>query len=121
MRDIWDRIGISASILCVVHCLVTPFAVVLLPFVANFFEKDTFHIIIVFIVVPVAAWALWNGYLLHKFKRVLVLGGLGVSLLLVGMLATKHGSVQSMLVMVAAGLSLASAHLFNLRACRKHI
>src|SRR5262245_36022690 len=120
MREVWDRIGISASILCVVHCLLTPFAIVLLPFFADYITRDTFHRVIVWVVIPVAVWALWNVYQLHKQIRVIFLGVFGVTLLLIGMFATEHASINEMLFMVAAGLCIASAHIFNLRACRKH-
>ena len=118
MREIWDRVGISASLLCVLHCLLTPLLVLSMPVVGEFLSHQMFHIIIMVIVVPVAVWALWNGYRLHKYVRVLWLGGAGIAILIASMYLGSHNPTIEVTGMVAAGLILASAHLFNLRACK---
>lgn len=118
MRDIWDRIGISASLLCVIHCLFTPALVILLPFAGEALAHGWFHVAIVAIVFPVAVWALWNGYLLHRQKRVLWMGGLGILLIGVALYYAYEHSNLEFVFMTIAGLLLAGAHLINLRACR---
>ncbi len=121
MRDIWDRIGISASLICVAHCLVTPLLVFSLPVAGEFLSQAWFHATIIVIVFPVAIWALLNGYREHHLKRVLWLGGVGL-LLISGAIYVGHENwLYEFSLMVAAGITLSAAHYFNLRACNiKH-
>ncbi|NJM09684.1 MAG: MerC domain-containing protein [Bdellovibrionaceae bacterium] len=118
MRQFWDRIGISASLLCVIHCLLTPSLVILLPFLGEALAHGWFHTVIVLIVFPVAVWALWNGFLLHRLKRVLWLGGIGIAFLIAALAFGRDDMRVEFALMIVAGLTLASAHLINLRACR---
>lgn len=118
MRAIWDRIGISASLLCVIHCLLTPALVIFLPFLGNFLAHGWFHTIIVLVVFPVAIWALWNGFLLHRLKRVLWLGSGGILFLASAMVVGHDNPQNEFTLMIIAGLILATAHFINLRACR---
>jgi len=118
MREVWDRIGISASMICVIHCLFTPALVITLPLLGEALAHGWFHTMIVLIVFPVAVWALWNGYLLHRLKRVLWLGALGILFLSAALVLGQEDFRTEFALMIAAGLLLASAHLINLRACR---
>ena len=118
MRAIWDKIGISASVLCLLHCLFTPVIVLFLPLVGEKISHIWFHRIIFVVVLPVAVWAIYNGYQIHKNKRVVYLGAVGISFLL-GATVVDHNDLRmEYALMIVAGISLASAHLVNLRACR---
>jgi hypothetical protein len=118
MREFWDRVGISASLLCVVHCLATPLMVLSMPVVGEFLSHDLFHVLIMIVVIPVAVWALWNGYRVHRHPRVLWLGAIGIVLLTAAMFANHQDQRIEIAGMIAAGLILASAHWINLRSCR---
>ncbi len=132
MNEFWDRIGISASLLCVIHCLFSPVLVLFLPVLGEFVSEQWFHWLIAGVVIPVAAGALWLGYRRHRNQKVLALGAIGIGLLVTGLyisyLETHSSSVRELghqnpleiVTMIAAGLTLASAHLLNLRACRVH-
>lgn len=44
--NFWDRAGISASFLCILHCLITPFLITLIPIVSateSETHKGIFH------------------------------------------------------------------------------
>lgn len=120
MNNFWDRLGISTSLICVVHCLLTPVVVLFLPLVgSNLVEHRWFHEVIVAIVVPVAIWALWNGYKIHKHPTMFVYAAFGFLFIGVSMaLGHDHDSIQTGF-MVAAGLLLSYAHYLNLRARRR--
>ncbi|HMN68309.1 MAG TPA: MerC domain-containing protein [Bdellovibrionales bacterium] len=120
MRGLWDRVGISASLLCVAHCLLTPLLVLALPFAGDFLSHDWFHVGIALVVFPVAAWALWNGYRLHRRKSVIYLGTIGLFIIALGMFIGAYSHEFEVAAMVSAGLILAAAHYQNLRACRAH-
>lgn len=119
MREVWDRIGISASLLCVLHCLATPALVLFMPILNETVSSHVFHHIIVWVVVPLAVWALLNGYRLHHQRRVLVLGLIGIALIFAAHYF-EHQHKLEVALMIVAGLVLAAAHLTNLRACRSH-
>jgi uncharacterized membrane protein YvlD (DUF360 family) len=124
MNELWDRLGISASVLCILHCLLTPVLVLAMPLVGGFLSEQWFHAIIAIIIFPVAIFALWRGFRIHRLRRTVVLGGLGLICVLFGM---THGySVgrahpeSEVVLMILGGSLLALAHYFNLRACRAH-
>ena len=124
MTEFWDRIGISASILCAIHCVLTPALVILIPFVGHFLSASWVHITIAVVIFPVAVWALWSGYRRHRHPRILIAGGVGLALMAAGMTlensdpSSRETALQTLLL-ISAGLTLAAAHWFNLRACRK--
>ncbi len=126
MTNFWDRLGISASLVCAVHCILTPFLVLAMPIAGEFLSEAWFHSIIAVIVFPVALWALWNGYKKHHDQSVLWLGGIGLSLMAIGLefpyitstpIEESHQNPWSIFTMVVAGLTLAYAHYRNLRSC----
>ena len=98
---------------CILHCLLTPALVAMVPLLGHAFNESWFHAGVIAIVIPVAAWALWNGYKTHRRRRVLWLGGAG-TLLIAG--AVARADVETPL-MIGAGLILSLAHYFNLTVC----
>jgi len=118
MTKFWDRIGISASILCVVHCLATPFLVIFLPLVGASLAHAWFHALIIAIVVPVAVWALWNGYRVHRHSTMLWYAGFGFLFIGLSVLLGHDHDLIEKAFMIAAGLLLGYAHFLNLRARR---
>jgi hypothetical protein len=119
MNQFWDRLGISASILCILHCLLTPALVVGMPFVGHWMAHGWFHLAIVLVVVPVAVWALWNGYRLHHKKNVLWLGGLGIALVIGAVTIGRSGFWLEVSMMTSAGVLLGTAHWINLSVCQR--
>src|ERR1035437_9556868 len=78
MNSFWDRLGISASILCGIHCLLTPLIVLSVPALGNVFSHEAFHWIIALVVFPAAVVALWLGYRIHRYPQMLGLGAVGL-------------------------------------------
>jgi chromate transport protein ChrA len=106
-------LGISASVICILHCLLTPALVALVPLLGATGGETWFHAGVIAVVVPVAAWALWNGYRTHRRQRVLWLGGVGTLLISVAVAKAEWETP----LMIAAGLILSLAHYFNLKVC----
>ncbi|MBX3023040.1 MAG: MerC domain-containing protein [Bdellovibrionales bacterium] len=119
MNEFWDRLGISTSILCILHCLLTPVLVVFLPFAGEELAHGWFHWIIVCVVVPVAIWALWNGYRLHRLKRVLWLGSVGLIFVCLALYVGYYDLNYEIILMISGGLLLSMAHFSNLRQCQR--
>lgn len=119
MTRFLDRIGMSASILCGIHCLLTPLIVLSAPALGHLFSHAAFHWIIGVIVFPVAAVSLWLGYRLHRYPQMLFLGGVGLIFVAIGIYAgsgQEHNLETG--AMIIAGIFLTSAHFLNLRACQ---
>ncbi|MGI9345661.1 MAG: MerC domain-containing protein [Gammaproteobacteria bacterium] len=80
-----DSIGISASVICLVHCLALPVSAAIAPLVLiTWMASPWFHLTLLFLVLPVATWALISGYLEHQDKKVLYGGLWGGSTLIIG-------------------------------------
>ena len=75
-----DSLAISMSVICAVHCLVTPLIVTLLPIISTtFWVHENFHLWMVFLVVPTTSAAMFMGCREHTDKAVACLGSGGLS------------------------------------------
>lgn len=124
-RTAWlDRLGITASLGCAIHCVLTALFFLIIP---NLFQglhftnltiltSEWIHVGLAVLVFPVAIFALSRGYKTHGNKNSLILGGLGLVFLALG-LSLGH-DVTEILLTLTGGLLLAAAHLINLRSCQ---
>jgi len=91
---LWDRLGISASALCLVHCVALPFLLAGMPALARFESSlgTGFHIVMAVLVTATVVPALRGGFKRHRDVPTLAFGGWGLSLILIGLLAGDgHG------------------------------
>lgn len=116
-----DRFAIGISTLCIVHCLLTPVVLILVPaLAATVVADEAFHKLLLIFVLPTSSAALLLGCRRHKEWRVLALGILGLAQL-VAIAYVGHeelGETGETLATVAGSLLLALSHLKNYRACR---
>lgn len=88
LKRVWlDRLGISASLLCVVHCLAAPFLLLLLPAAGAIWAHPSVHWVLALLVVPLALWVLFNGYRKHGNRLTLIAATLGALLILAGLIS----------------------------------
>lgn len=116
-----DGIAIALTGLCLVHCLVLPLALMLLPLLgAGVLAGTAFHQAMVGLVLPTSAVALISGCRRHRRTLVFRLGGTGVGLLVVTafVLEPAWGEIAGRIGTTAGGLMLAAAHVTNFRLCR---
>ena len=116
-----DKAAIGLSLLCVVHCLVTPIAIVMFPALgATFLEGETFHYVLLFLVVPISLFSLGLGCRKHGHRDILLLGMFGVFLLCLIILVGEEtlGELGEKLSTVAGAVFVASAHFRNFKACQ---
>ena len=116
-----DAIGIIGSATCALHCVLTPILLVggaILP--TSFAADESFHRMLLWIVLPSSLLAFGLGCWRHKDVTVLGLGVLGLIGLALPIVA-PHGligeSAERGFTVVAAGL-LITAHVRNFRQCR---
>ncbi|MAX14381.1 MULTISPECIES: MerC domain-containing protein [Sphingobium] len=112
-QRLFDGIAIGASILCMIHCLVLPVLIVLLPTLAAFFMMpEDFHVWALALAVPTSVLALATGYRRHRRIRPTIIALPGLGLLAFGALLAPTESTETMLS-VAGALLLAIGHALN--------
>lgn len=82
--DAGDKTAITLSFLCALHCIALPIVLIILPTVASLlaFDLESLHLWLIFVVIPVSAFALISGYMHHKRKNVLIISAIGMLLLI---------------------------------------
>lgn len=138
-----DSLAISMSMICAVHCLLTPVLLSLLPIISTtFWVHENFHLWMVFFVVPTTSLAVFMGCRQHKDKAVAVLSMTGLAFIVfIAIYQYSFHAVQPLadcgtcpscapqgtgsffnpttIMNSMGGLFLASAHFRNYRLCRK--
>jgi len=78
-----DTLGITASTICIIHCVAMPFVITMLPFLGwQFLEGKMAHHVLAAFVITFALTAVVPGYFKHKRKDVLASMLLGLGLVL---------------------------------------
>ena len=116
-----DKFAVSTSTVCAVHCIGLPFLLSVFPAIGTtFFGEESFHVWLLWALIPLSAFSLSLGCKRHRNLSVLLKGVLGVCVLIFTALAGHDllgafGERYSTLL--GAGL-LAFAHFRNFRLCR---
>ncbi len=78
-----DRLAITLSTVCMIHCLVLPIILILLPTLTSitFFSDERFHTWLLYVVIPISAFALVSGYFHHRNLFVVLVTSIGISIL----------------------------------------
>ncbi|MDA7526305.1 MerC domain-containing protein [Verrucomicrobiales bacterium] len=79
-----DRVGVYASVLCAIHCALTPILLLMLPAFGRAWSHPASHWAMALFVVPVAAFTLAQGFKRHRRRWVVGTGVLGIMLILAG-------------------------------------
>ena len=117
-----DKLSISLSMLCVIHCLATPILLVVLPTAfAIQLEGEGFHLFMAAVVIPLSSATLFMGCKKHRTWGIAVVGGLGVialsSTALLG--HDLFGEAGEKIATVLAASVIATAHVWNFKLCQK--
>jgi hypothetical protein len=118
----FDRIAISLSAICIVHCLALPLLIVMLPVAALSFGGDShFHAVMLWLVVPISVLGLILGYRVHARARIVMVGLLGMGIVA---FAAIWGHAQwpisgEIAVSLLGSLLLAGAHWVNFLVVRR--
>ena len=116
-----DIAGMTASVLCLLHCLAMPLVILAFPMLGLAHAHDTFHdTLIAAITLPVLL-ALVPGYLRHRDKATLLVGCAGLALFLAAVFIVSPllGEHAEAAVAVLSGFMLLYAHLRNRRFCKR--
>lgn len=107
-------IGLSASFLCLIHCLALPFVTPFLPMLAS--HNHWFVESIFILLITLSTLTIYKGYRAHNDRRALVTGIIAF-VFLAGSLLFPHNPFQITLS-VAGSMMMMIAHLANYRLCR---
>jgi len=122
-QNFTDKLAISLSLLCALHCLMFPLALIWLPsFAALQLDGESFHIWMLVAVVPTSVYALIVGYKQHKRYQLLIFGVIGLAFLLSAVLLDEEligHSGEKWLTVIGASI-IAIGHFLNFRLCRTH-
>ena len=116
-----DKLGIWASALCLVHCILTPvvlsFSIVYAHFLPS--EEKT-HRTLAVLIALLGALALLKGYRFHRRRRVLLLMGIGLTAIFAaaywGDHLPSHGA--EVFVTFVGSCFMIAAHRLNHTFCR---
>jgi hypothetical protein len=120
-RVTWDAIGIGASTLCAVHCLLLPFMLAFAPALAHFLPGDeAVHRTLACSLAAVGLVAFRAGYKVHRKKIVLVLLTAGIAGVTAGAYAGQRlpSHRWEVGITLLGGAFLVSAHALNRTLCR---
>ncbi len=133
----FDFLGLTLSILCGIHCLVTPLLIIYLPAIGKAIETIWFHTGIIVFICFAFHQSIYKYFKVHQSKLVLGLGCAGLILFIISFiselkhhsgehehghnLTDVHGDETTMIyVAITGAILLVSAHILNIRKCKCH-
>ena len=118
----FDRVAITLSTICIVHCLAMPFVIALLPVTAFALGGDGhFHSLMLWFVVPTSVLGFGLGLRVHRRVDIAALGAVAIAALAAAALwgHSEWDPSVEVLTNVAASVLLAAAHWRNFREVRR--
>jgi hypothetical protein len=113
-----DKLGISLSGICAVHCFLTPVLLLLIPSWGSHFHQEEIHWFFFLFVAPVATYSFWRTYQAHKNIKPLILGCLGLIILSLPIFVEHFHNIGHVISLIGSALMIL-AHLQSLR-CQCH-
>ena len=114
----WDALGISASVICAIHCALLPLLLTSLPlFGVNIIHHLGFELGMIALALLIGSYSMYHGYTKHHHRLVpWVLFLLGGAFLVL----KQVFPVYQLLLFVPAVVLIIYSHLLNVRSCRSH-
>ena len=113
--------AIGLSRFCSLHCVVVPFAVIMVPQLTAFwFAGEDFHLTLIYLVLPTSVVGIGLGCRRHGSFGVLSWALIGL-LMLVFAAVYGHdvlGEMGEKLLTLLGGVCVMTAHILNFRLCR---
>ncbi len=121
MQDVADKSAIGLSILCALHCLLFPVAIIFYPNYSSILPNDeVVHFSILFIIIPVSIFALLRGSQIHKNSTIFVIGLLGILTLVLALILGHNmlGEFGEKIITLIGSIIVGFAHFRNFSICR---
>lgn len=115
----WQAIGISASLICAIHCALMPLFITSLPlFGVNLIENVWVELSLLAFAFIVGIVSLWHGYRKHHHRMItLIIFSFGILLFLVHQFIDVPYNVFTLIL--PGVIAILTAHYLNYRLCRK--
>ena len=116
----YDKIAISFSVVCALHCLLLPIAVIFLPAIsATFLGSEDFHKTLLYFVIPSSIIALSLGCKVHGKYEVYSYGVIGIGTLLFASFFGHEylGEIGEILFTLMGAGILSLGHYKNQKLC----
>lgn len=121
MKKVWDRMGITFSTACVIHCVVVAFLPLFFPAIDLYTHTTWVHIAVGITILLTSPLAFVPGYKKHGLTWILGTAVSGLFFILMGVLLEDKVSDQvSHSVSILGSLCLVFAHAKNLQHSHKH-
>ena len=117
-----DKLSITLSLACMIHCLLMPsFLVLTSGFLALSIDNELIHRVFLIIVLPVSLYALITGYQNHKILSYLYLGISGLWLLFFAVFFGEgvFGEFAEKSLTLIGSIIVATSHYKNYKACKE--
>ncbi len=115
-----DALGIIASCICLIHCMILPLLVLALPIIGiPFLEADWTHKLLAFFVVMFALWSVLPSYFKHRNAYVLSNMISGLALVLFATFASEKllGKTWEVPLISVGNAIVVLTHLRNRKLC----
>ena len=116
-----DKLAISLSLMCAIHCLALPLLLAVLPsMVALWLDNEAFHFWMVVAVIPSSLYALSLGCKKHNRYRLFLLGCIGLTLLVLALVLGEEriGELGEKILTALGSGFVVVGHWLNYRLCR---
>lgn len=141
-RKNYDYVGIALSILCGIHCLITPLLIIYLPVIGKAIESTWFHTGMIFFIIFIFHQTIYKHFKQHKSKLILGLASSGIILFLVSYIneimhhsgehegggdhhSHGHGHLEvhsdetaMIYIAILGAILLVTAHILNIKKCK---
>jgi len=117
-----DKLAMTLSMVCVVHCFFTPSFLILTSGLLPFsFDNEFIHNLILLVAVPISLFALTEGYRNHKSISFLPFGIAGTLMLIFAVFLGEIflGEFGEKGLTLLGSIFVACSHLKNYQACKK--
>lgn len=116
----WDFIGLSASFLCVLHCILLPICIPLFPLIGlSFINNEFYEILLIAISLVIAFIAIYNGYKKYHNKTLpIFMYGFALVFFSAGFLI-ENNFFERISHFFATGF-LIIAHYYNWKLTKEH-
>jgi len=113
--NVIESAAVSASLLCLAHCVALPLFILLLPGAIGLFaSSEAFHYVALGLVLPSALAAFGVGFLQHRLWLPVLFGVAGVGCLIVALSPGLARGAETWIT-VAGSLFLVTGHVMNWR------
>lgn len=120
-RAITDQAAMGLSLLCMLHCLALPLILIILPSVAALpLSDESFHLWMVFAVIPISAYALTVGCRQHKRYQLFSIGLIGLACLVAAITLAESifGEAGEKILTTIGAMIISYGHYKNYRLCQ---